>query len=268
VNLKLRNNHAQSGFTLLEVLISMAVLVFISFAIYQATVETYRLRDTLASDGDFYNGIQLSTQIIRRDITSLYSPTMGMPTPSKSAVPPALTVQNGNSALDDPTQTSNFWSPALDATGLRPSRFVGTETKLTFVAISHNRIYKDSAESEFAKITYELKRDEKNSDNPDTMVLTKTENPNAFSTDDIKDPLSHTYEILHGVKKLAYTYYVRDGNTWKTSRSWDSDKEENKNQYPDVIEMNIEVISSKKQIFEGIYKFRPEIPLNGLDPST
>jgi len=269
MNSNSQNNTSQSGFTLLEVLISMAVLVFISFAIYQATIETFKLRDTLSADGDFYNSIRLSTAIMHRDIAMMYSPTIGLPD-SKPSPNPAGTTPAPNPALtaDDLGQSFTFWAAAVNANGIRPAHFIGTENKLSFIAVSHARVYKDTAESEFSKVTYDLKRDESNTRNPDTMVLVKTESSNAFANDDVRDLTNHSYELLHGIKKLSYSYYQRDGNTWKTSKSWDSDKEENKNAYPDIIEMKIEVISPKKQTFQGIFKFRPEIPLNGLNPST
>jgi len=86
----IKNSH--SGFTLLEVLIAMSVLVFISYAIYQATVETYKLRDSLSTEGNFYNGIRMSTSILQRDISMIYSPLISMPdkpaTPNPQGQPP------------------------------------------------------------------------------------------------------------------------------------------------------------------------------------
>jgi len=172
------------------------------------------------------------------------------------------------SGQDDLSQSSVYWSPAIDDTGVRPSHFIGTDTKLSFISVSHIRIYKDSPESEFAKIAYEVKRDSQNSALPDTQVLIKTESSNVFAMDDLRDPFSHSYELLRGIKKFSYTYYKRDGNTWKKSKSWDSEKEEPKNSYPDIIELTLEVIGPQRQSFEGVFKFRPEIPLNGLYPST
>jgi prepilin-type N-terminal cleavage/methylation domain-containing protein len=262
---KIRN----AGFTLLEVLISMAILVFISFAIYQATIQTFRLRDSLTTEGNFYNGIRLATTIVQRDINLLYSPVIGLPSPSPVPAPPGGIPGGIVPAAPMPEDLGlsyNFWSAAVNVTGLRPSRLIGTETKLSFISLSHFRIYKDSPESEFAKITYELKKEEKPTENRELSVLFKTESPNAFARDDLRDQYVRSYDILHGVKKLSFSYLQRDGNTWKTFKSWDTDKEENKNRFPDVIEMSLEVIGPNRQFFEGKFKFRPEIPTNGINP--
>lgn len=69
---KLTNN--SSGSTLIEVLIAMVLMVFISMAIFQTTTETYRLRDILMTEGDFYNGIRLSLGILEKDISMAYTP--------------------------------------------------------------------------------------------------------------------------------------------------------------------------------------------------
>ncbi len=257
------------GFTLLEVLISMAILVFISFAIYQATTETYKLRDILSLEGNFYNSIRLSMSIMQRDISLIYSPlTIKGPQKKIDTNTSLNNPQMGTVLSDDLGQTTTFWSSAIDTTGLRPSRLIGSDNKISFIALSHLRIYKDSPESEFSKITYEVKEDSSNTDHPKSLVLVKTESSNAFSLDDSKDSFSHSYEILHGIKSIQYIYYQRDGNTWKIFKSWDTEKEDTKNIFPDIIDVKIDVFGPKNQIFEGRYKFRPEIPLNGLKSST
>ncbi len=261
-------NEAGQGFTLLEVLISIVLLVVISLGIYQATTETYRLRDILMHEGDFYNSIRLSMGILERDIAMLYSPTLAAP-PQKDNPTPAETKEMEDVLATDAGQSTPFWSPAIDKTGIRPSHFVGTETKLTFISLSHIRVYKDSPESEFAKITYELQAEKDNSDAPElrgTSLLVKNESTRAFDEDESKDLNPTVYPLLHGITKLKYRYYNKAKDQWLNS--WDSDKEEFKNIYPDRIEITVEVKGPSRLQFEGIYHFRPEIPLHGLDPST
>jgi hypothetical protein len=79
--------------------------------------------------------------------------------------------------------------------------------------------------------------------------------------------LIHTHELLSGIKKLSFLYDLREGATWKKVRSWDSDVDSQTAAFPDVIEINLEVVSQKNLSFEGRYKFRREIPIHGL-PGT
>jgi len=274
MNLNYQNKLKQNaqGFTLLEVLIAMAILVFIAFSIYQATTQTFRLRDILSTEGAFYNNIRFATTVMWRDLSMIYSPLITInykkPEPTNPTDQQQMQViMSSDNRGDFLTQTFTFWSPAVEVSGLRPSRFIGTEDKISFISISHIRIYRDKPESEFAKVTYEIKKEKSTSDNPtpSSFILIKTESPNAFALDEHKYTLQRSYDILHGIKKLTYSYHMRDGNTWKTFRSWDSDKEETKNQFPDMIELKLEVTGPKNLNFEGIYKFRPEIPFNGLN---
>jgi hypothetical protein len=251
----------------------MAILVFICFAIFQATTETYKLRDSLTTEGDLNNNLVLAMAIVQRDINMMYSPRISMPNkkpdPQESGQPEGSQNQSAQDpTTDDLTQTMNFWSPALQPTGLRPSRLVGSDRALSFVALSHVRIYKEANESEFAKISYELRADTKNKENPSALMLVKTESPNAFAKEDRKDQTSVSYEVLHGIKKFSISYHQKEGETWKILNSWDTDHEETKYLFPDIIEIKLEIVGPKDFSFEGDYKFRPEIPINGLYPST
>jgi prepilin-type N-terminal cleavage/methylation domain-containing protein len=69
-------SNTTAGFTLIEVLISIVILTFISLGIYQSTTETFHLREILSNEGDFYNSIRLSMNIMQRDISMIYSPTL------------------------------------------------------------------------------------------------------------------------------------------------------------------------------------------------
>ena len=274
MNLARQNKNTEAGFTLLEVLIALAILIFICFAIFQATAETYKLRDNLTAEGDLNNGVVLAMAVVQRDLNLIYSPKIAMPDkkpdPTQTPGLPALPGPPQDERIDEfAQQTYTFWSAAIPRSGgLRPSRLIGTEKKLSFIALSHVRIYKEAPESEFAKITYELRRDEKNTENPGTFVLVKIESPNAFANDDRRDTLAVSYEVLHSIKRFSFSYHLKEGETWKVLNTWDTDHEDTKNLFPDIIEIKLEVLGLKKFSFEGDYKFRPEIPLNGLYPSN
>lgn len=255
------------GFTLLEVLISIVLLVVISLAIYQTTTETFRLRDILMNEGEFYNSIRLSMGVVDRDVAMLFSPINLVPDAKPSASPEDI-AQMEEVLTSELGQNTLYWSPAIDMNGIRPSHFVGTDSKMSFISLSHIRLYKESNESEFAKIIYELK------DDPDretaiegTKILIKGESPNAFDSDDKLDDKTFTYyPLLRGISKFQIRYFHKEKDQWRTD--WDSDKEELRNIYPDRIEINLEVKGPSRLFFEGSYHFKPEIPLYGLKPTT
>lgn len=266
-----RSDHPP-GFTLLEILIAMSILAFISLGIYQATTQTFKLRDVLSVEGDFYNEIRMAMGVMQRDVEQIYSPTLLMPKPGASPsaeLPPPPNAQELDAMMSpEMNQVTDFWGAALDKTGIRPSRFIGTDNKLSFVTVSHFRMYKESPESYFAKVTYSTQADTENKNAPGSSILVKTENTNAFSLEDNRDDkFLRRFSLLHGVKSIHFRYWRKiDGGKWETA--WDSDKEDFKNIYPDYIEIKIDVAGPSNLTFQGIYKFRPEVPLRGLEPST
>ena len=267
MNSSSQNSH--SGFTVLEILISMALLVIISLAIFQATNETYKLRDVISNEGEFHNSIRLSMGILQRDIELLYSPVIILPNPVPSGSPaPGATDPNlqAQTLSGDAGRVTDFWGAQVDKSGLRPARFLGTDKKMTFVSVSHIRTYKDSAESEFAKVTYEITSDKDKSYGDNNKLLLKTESPNVFDLEDDKDRFKRSYPLLHGIKSVTFKYF--DRNKKDGLSSWDTESVDHKDTFPDFVEVTLDVIGPAGLTFKGTYRFRPEIPFNGLDPSS
>src|SRR4051812_5370193 len=82
-----RKTAGTEGFTLIEVLIAMFILGCISLGIYQAMTGTFKLRDSLMAEGEFYNNIRMAMSLMDRDVSVMYSPTIMLDTPNPSASP-------------------------------------------------------------------------------------------------------------------------------------------------------------------------------------
>ncbi|MBC7692458.1 MAG: prepilin-type N-terminal cleavage/methylation domain-containing protein [Methylotenera sp.] len=260
-----------AGFTLIEVLIAITLLVVISLAIYQATTQTYKLRDTLMNEGDFHNGIRLSMAIMERDVSQIFSPTIMLPPkkPDKNAALPGQ-----NAPLDpeleqivnsDLGRTTQFWLGMTDKTGVRASRFDGTANSMSFISLSHVRVYKESPESEITKVTYELRDDPTPDKKESTKMLVKIEDTNAFDDESKKTTYQRVLPLLRGIRKMSFRYYRKEKQEWFTS--FTNDKDDLRGKFPDMIEVSLEAIGPSRMFFEGNFIFKPEIPLNGLNPS-
>src|SRR5690349_14552605 len=113
----------KDGFTLIEVLIAVALMGLISIGVFQALNSTYRVRDILQSEGDFYSAIRLAMGILESDIAQIYSPEQMIP--KKNAGAAAASADTQEQPAEDRWWT--FWGPVSHKTGIRLSRFYGTQ---------------------------------------------------------------------------------------------------------------------------------------------
>ncbi len=280
------------GFTLVEVMIAIVLLVMISVAIYQATTQTFRYRARAIGEGDFYGGIRLAMGLIDRDVAALFSPVNFNPKNFKKDTAAAPVDQNGafggnqgkipgappgpdavspedQTKLDELLrseygQTNDYWLGATDLSGIRPSRFVGTDSRLQFVSASHMRVYKNTPESEFTKIIYELREDKNSEIVEGTKLLVRIENPAVFS-EEKKNQDPKVYPLLPGVKSFKFRYYRKDKKAWEVA--WDTNRDDMKGLYPDLIELQAEIVGANRLTFKAIYMFKPETPFYGIDPT-
>jgi hypothetical protein len=250
------------------------------------------MRDELSQEADFYTGIRLATGIMNKDVSMIYSPTILLPPQQNQPNPNSTQNPNGTQSPNTPnrgtpqfdesqmsaataadlSRSSTFWSAAADKSGLRPSRFIGTSSKMTFVSATNFRIYKDSPESDFAKITYSCEPDNEPAINgfkvDGSNILVKQINADVFNTDESKEnENTHRYTLLRGVVSCKFTYFRWDEKSFTSFTSWDSDKEDFKWQIPDMIQVEIEVKGQAGLDFTGLYQFKPELPFHGLNPS-
>lgn len=262
----------RAGFTLIEVMISMTLLAFISLAIYQATTSSFTLREKLMGTGDFQNGIRLSVGILDRDFAVLYSPTLMNPEPTASASPTTSDeTQDGGATRTGEELTSGelarstkFWGAATDLTGLRPTRFQGDATSLSFISASNLRIYRETPETELAAVTYTLEDDRLPGAIEGTKLLMRTVDPAIYADDlgERESKTSHKYPLIRGVTKITFKYWHPEKKEWVSG--WDSDSSDLKNIYPTMLQITLEVKGPMNTTFDGQWTLRTEMPLRGL----
>lgn len=261
----LRNSN---GFTLLEVLISVLILAFISLGVYDLTVQNYRVRQIVLRNSDFYHEVRLSMGILENDLSLMFTPDSMVPSPAPTSSPsPGQTGQSGQTTgnpftLDgsDDRIESEYWGRLLDRNGNRASRFNGMESFLSFISSSNVRVYKESPESVFIKVKYSLMDPTENREEiPEGKVLVRIIDTNTFALEDKPDEKSvKIYPILYGVRRIQFKYYEKERDRWNSS--WDSESQDLLGKYPDMVEVELEVNGPETLQFGGKFRFRPEIP--------
>ena len=251
------------GFTLIEMMIAMSILAFISMAVYQNTTQSFILRDNVERDGDFYNAIRVALDIMGRDLIHIYSPQAGaLPGNLGQAPTQQKNNQTGQMAAIPTEPPTMFWGETINANGVRPSRFQGDSDKMSFLINSHMRLFKESHESDFSKIEYFLDDDKLAPKNRPAKALIKTENTAAFDMEDRDNDNKQRYVILGNIKSISIQYLDGEKDIW--NKRWDTMGIDHKGKFPNVIEVTVEVYMpdvNSTNTFKINQRYKPELPL-------
>jgi len=281
------------GFTLIEVMIALFILVMIGTTTSKAVIDAAKLKEVLKDETEFSSEFRTSTLFIERDLSQIFNPRWFLapdfkpldpynpppppppPAPGQAAPPPVLGIEEiTRRTRGRGFQASEFWGPILDPTGIRASRFKGKDTEMSFVTASHVRIYQSKKESIYAKVKYELVKQEPN---PNLSAeqnqklaglysLIKVENTRAFEIDEPREaPYINTYVILNNVKKLKFMFY-KPGDK-DPVREWDSESTDPKGKFPVSIEMEVTLVGPEERVLDSKVLFNLETP-NDVLPKT
>lgn len=261
------------GFTFLEVLIVMAIMSFILIGTITLTRRAFETRQKLLAYSDFYGEIRLAIKLFEKDLTLMFSP-IAFKDRKQSRTNSG---ENIGSFTDEEIatfaqifrgserQASDYWGAIIDNTGIRPSRFQGKSNAIQFVSSSNQRIYRESKESIFNKIHYELR--ETKSEGEDylagTRTLIRNTSAHAFEFEDDRDGKDwKTYPLVEGIKEFKIRYFEKKRDRWVDE--WDSESNDFKNRYPDLIEVSMTVAGPENLNFNGVFRMKAEMPFEDL----
>lgn len=240
---RLNPRSSQDGLTLIEVLIAMALLSFISIAIYQATTSSFDLNFRLGAEANDYSALSLSLQAVETDLAQIYSPIME------------------SRALKPDEKPTTFWTPPVKPSGLRRARLLGEKEKLSFIGNGNRRVEADSPQSDFQKVIWEIERNDRGA-----YSLYRVTDPNVYEYEEnalgAKPP--SRVALLENLASAQFTYYRKANKTWE--EKWDSEDAYAKagSRFPELIKLRIEIPdplnSASQQIWEVVV--RPNLPLN------
>jgi prepilin-type N-terminal cleavage/methylation domain-containing protein len=234
---------SEAGLTLLEIMIAMAVLAFVSIAIYEATVRSFRLTFSLGAEANEYSALALSLAAVETDFSQIFSP-LAETLPAKSDAPPG-----------------NFWSSPVRSDGLRRARFKGEKEKVTFITNSNRRVEADSPQSEFMKVTWEIE-----SNAGGTYSLYRATDWDIYHYEDGTATKPNRVALMDNLTSAKFTYYRKENKAWE--ETWDSEGQFAKpnNRFPPMISLKVEIPDplnpAKQQAWEIIVK--PNQDLNIL----
>jgi general secretion pathway protein J len=191
-----------AGFTLLEVLVAVAIFAMIASMVWYSIAQTFRTIEIVQAPADTLRQARQVTSRVPADLAAAYLPF------NLSA-----------------TATVKYEFVADDE---------GSTDRVRFGALSHTKLYKDANESEQSEIEYFCESDPKKGG---TYRLFRRED---VVMDDRPDEGGVTHLVAEGVKEFELTYYDPQRDEWVDE--WDTTRTEQSNRLPYAMRLKLTLV--------------------------
>ncbi|MBI1908899.1 MAG: prepilin-type N-terminal cleavage/methylation domain-containing protein [Deltaproteobacteria bacterium] len=205
-----------SGFTLIEVIVSVAILALISIVVWQASGSNMRAKERSEKRDEVFQSVAMVMDRMSEDLMEafLYSPT------------------------------SEELGKSINGEILAKTAFVGKNNgdadEISFTSFSHVRYLKDVKESDQEEVTYKLEPSKDDESNSLEIVKRSSSPLDANPTEGGK-----TYPLLKGVKGLSFRYYDPKKQEW--FEEWDSEGSDNPSKLPRAVEITLTVENPEEE---------------------
>jgi general secretion pathway protein J len=213
----------ERGFTLLEVVIAVAVTAMMGGLIAAAFQSGYRTKELVEEEADHYRSLRTATGRMVREISAAFV--------SDHYDPRRFRDQND-----------------------RPTNFIGTRDRLLFSSMAHQRLYSDAKESDQMVVEYFTKSTTAPGGKSRTDLV-RRENP---SLDERMDRGGHEDVLVEGVKRIDFAYWDSDKKDWVDE--WDTRRLERKSILP--VRVRIGLVAVDETGKEVRYQTQTRIVLN------
>ncbi|MDY7225446.1 type II secretion system protein GspJ [Hyalangium rubrum] len=194
------------GFTLMEVMVAIAITGFIGTIVAMAFQTGFRAKEVVEGEAGHYRMVRVALNRMAREIGSAFV--------SDRYDPKRYRDQND-----------------------RPTNFVGEADRLMFTTMAHQRLYTDSKESDQAVVEYFVETStEKGAKG--RQELKRRVNPNIGG--DRMDRGGTTDVLFEGVKKVQFEYWDSERKEWEDE--WDTRRAEKKSILPTRVRVTVHAL--------------------------
>lgn len=252
----------QAGFTLLEVLISVTILAFISVFTAQSLRRSSQYKIKIQKDVDHRSQVRATLRLIERDVNTAFH-YRGASWRIVAAIQQMMEAnKNNQNNPQQPQQPAQPGQPPAAAPATpplppypRPTRFIGKESTLSLVTLSNFRTIVDSPISDQMLVSYRIDgcpaKPQALGAKPQEgkCLFRKTSNwilndENVSNSGIFKDTA-----LVDGIKELKFRYFGagRDEwvNVWQTDQGGDALSQ---NKFPEAVEISITSVRDNKEL--------------------
>ncbi len=203
----------KNGFTLLEVLISIFILVTVLSTVFASYTGTFRIIGETESQADIYQMARVAFERMSEDLQSVYA---YIPETSKD---PGFGATN-------------------DSSGGESLSFVGESTEMHFPAKAHLSFGKEKECGQLAIITYTGKQNQADNE-PFTLRRKDILLTDIYGQIHGEKPTeTHSYPVCNNLASVEFKYYNDEG---EDNDSWDSSSEEGA--FPKKVSVSLEFVN-------------------------
>lgn len=235
------------GFTLLELVIVMGILAFLSINIAVNIQNAFKARTRIQTKLEDFSRVRDALRIIEKDLNLAFhyrdledefrkelkkaqaTPT---PTPVPGAPPGFQQPPQAQAPVD---QAEATWKRnRVDPT----TQFIGTENQMDFVTMNTTRLAQDQAQADFIEVGYALKPCRRPGSESTTECLVRRES--ALVEGKVNEGGEENV-LLEDVTEFNLRYFGQGKQDWNTSWSSEADDGATKNNYPQAVEISLTV---------------------------
>ena len=217
---------SRRGFTLLEIIVAVAITAMIGVIIATAFTSGFRAKELVEGEAEQYRGLRTTMDRMVREI--------------------------GAAFVSDRYDQRRFRDQ-----NDRPTNFIGARDKLLFTSMAHQRLYADAKESDQMVVEYTVHASTKKGAARGQQDLMRRENPNLYGEDKM-DRGGVEDVLLENVKRVEFSYWDSDQKDWVNE--WDTRKIEKKSVLPTRV--RITLIRPDESGHEQSYTTETRIMLN------
>jgi type II secretion system protein J len=220
--------HNPNGFTLIEVLLALAIFTIIGLATVRQIQSIMLTKNTAFQEIDMYNGVRTAISIMGSDLSQAF-----------------------HVLYDD--LGADAKQAVMESTPSPHSIFDGRKNEMVFTSLSHRVYYAERKETQQTEISYFLQQRQ------GEALPSLMKRDSGFIDADLYKG-GPIYAILDNVTQLEFQYW--DEKTQKWVDDWNSDGQALRDRFPYAVKMKLAVGGAKNQKLQIETQFKLGDPNN------
>jgi prepilin-type N-terminal cleavage/methylation domain-containing protein len=208
MTMRTRSPRWRRAFTLVEVMLAMALIATMVGLTWGTVAQSFRLRQASLERFDRYRGVQTALDRMSREIAMAFMTNVGQV------------------ATNDQNEITYR------------TAFIGSDDELTFTSLAHVRTRVGEVASEQCELSYRIESQRGEDGEIHRNLVRREDAP----IDDDPEEGGVNYVLLHDVEEITFEYWDADeeigGDAWR--RSWDA-LDEHAGQLPSRVRITVEV---------------------------